>query len=63
MARMVSELPSGTRITDFISLGVITKTFPVTAIDAVLKSTGSHYRNVILQQHVLSLLQPPAKQD
>ena len=40
MARMVSELPSGTRITDYISLGVITKTFPVTAIDAVLKSTG-----------------------
>jgi hypothetical protein len=40
MARTVAELPSGTRITDFISLGVITKSFPVEAIRAALKSTG-----------------------
>ena len=54
MARMVSELPSGTRITDFISLGVITKTFPVTAIDAVLKSTGrASIRQRDLPAHVV----------
>jgi hypothetical protein len=40
MARTVAELPSGTRITDFISLGVLTKTFPLAAIQAVLGGTG-----------------------
>lgn len=40
MARTVAELPIGTRITDFISVGVLTKTFPSTAIDAVLRDTG-----------------------
>jgi hypothetical protein len=40
MARTAAELPSGTRITDFISLGVVTKTFPVSAIEGILKSTG-----------------------
>jgi hypothetical protein len=40
MARTVAELPSGTRITDFISLGVVTKTFPITTIESVLKETG-----------------------
>src|SRR5271157_5583015 len=40
MARTVAELPSGTRITDYISLGVITKTFPVKTIESVLKNTG-----------------------
>jgi hypothetical protein len=39
MARMVAELPSGTRITDFISLGVLTKMFPLAAIQAVLGET------------------------
>jgi len=54
MARMVSELPSGTRITDYISLGVITKTFPVTAIDAVLKNTGrASIRQRDLPAHVV----------
>ena len=40
MARTVAELPAGSRITDFISLGVITKTFPDSAIGAVLARTG-----------------------
>lgn len=40
MARTVAELPSGTRITDFISLGVVTKTFPITMIESALKETG-----------------------
>ena len=40
MARTVAELPPGTRITDYISLGVITKTFSDSAIAAVLARTG-----------------------
>ena len=44
MARTVAELPSGTRITDYISLGVITKAFPVKTIDSVLKTTGKTSR-------------------
>jgi hypothetical protein len=40
LARTVAELPSGARITDYISLGVITKTFPDSAIAAVLSRTG-----------------------
>ncbi len=39
MARTVAELPSGARITDFISLGVLTKVFPLAAIQAVLGGT------------------------
>jgi hypothetical protein len=40
MARTVAELPSGTRITDYISLGVIAKTFPARTINSVLQDTG-----------------------
>ena len=40
MARTVSELPKGSRITDFISVGVISKTFPLEKINGVLESTG-----------------------
>ena len=54
MARTVAELPSGTRITDFISLGVLTKTFPVTAIEAVLGGTGkASIRRRDLPAHVV----------
>ena len=41
MARTVAELPSGARITDYISLGVITKTFPLSSIGPVLSKTGT----------------------
>jgi hypothetical protein len=41
VARTVAELPPGTRITDYISLGVITKTFPVASIGSVLSKTGT----------------------
>src|SRR5664279_223658 len=41
MARTVAELPPGARITDYISLGVITKTFPLSVIGPVLSSTGT----------------------
>jgi len=40
VARTVAELPPGARITDYISLGVITKTFPLSAIGPVLSNTG-----------------------
>ena len=40
MARTVAELPPGARITDYISLGVITKTFPLSSIEPALLSTG-----------------------
>jgi len=54
MARTVAELPSGTRITDFISLGVVTKTFPITAIESALKQTGkSSIRQRDLPAHVV----------
>jgi hypothetical protein len=53
MARTVAELPSGTRITDYISLGVITKTFPQAAIKAVLRDTErTSIRNRDLPTHV-----------
>lgn len=54
MARTVAELPSGTRITDFISLGVLTKTFPLAAIRAVLGNTGkASLRQRDLPAHVV----------
>jgi hypothetical protein len=40
VARTVAELPPGVRITDYISLGVITKTFPLSSIVPVLSNTG-----------------------
>jgi hypothetical protein len=39
VARTVAELPPGARITDYISLGVISKTFPLSAIVPVLSKT------------------------
>src|SRR2546429_6993482 len=41
MARTIASLPEGSRITDYISLGVIAKTFPVSKIHAVLAATGA----------------------
>ena len=40
MARTVATLPAGARITDYISLGVITKTFPLTTVRSVLAASG-----------------------
>jgi hypothetical protein len=40
MARTVASLPAGSRITDYISLGVIAKFFPREKVHAVLKQTG-----------------------
>ena len=40
MARTLAALPEGSRITDYISLGVITKTFPLQRVRSVLAATG-----------------------
>jgi Insertion element 4 transposase N-terminal/Transposase DDE domain len=40
MARTVATLPSGSRITDFVSLGVLAKCFPLSKIREVLEQTG-----------------------
>ena len=54
MARTVAELPPGARITDYISLGVITKTFPLSSIGSVLSDTGkSSIRQRDLPAHVV----------
>ena len=39
MARTLAELPAGSRITDYISLGVIARFFPVQKIHEVLEET------------------------
>jgi len=44
MARTVAELPSGTRVTDYISMGVLTQMVPQTTVDAVLRRTGKASR-------------------
>ena len=40
MARTVAELPKGARITDYITLGVVAKTFPVETVREVLARLG-----------------------
>jgi len=39
MARTVAALPAGSRITDYISLGVVAKFFPIEKIQEILKQT------------------------
>jgi hypothetical protein len=54
MARTVAILPEGSRITDFISLGVIAKAFPVSKVHAVLRTTGkASVRQRDLPAHVV----------
>lgn len=40
MARSVAELPAGVRITDYISLGVISKTFPQEKVKQIIAEAG-----------------------
>jgi hypothetical protein len=40
MARTVAALPAGSRITDYISLGVIAKFFPADKVREVLQKTN-----------------------
>ena len=44
MARKPASLPNGTRISDYVSLGVLTSTVPATLVDAVLVATGRQSR-------------------
>jgi hypothetical protein len=44
MARTLAELPKGSRITDYLSLGVVAKTFPVATVKSVLEATGRNSR-------------------
>jgi hypothetical protein len=54
MARTLAELPAGSRITDYISLGVIAKFFPRQQVDAVLAKTGrASIRERDLPAHVV----------
>ena len=54
MARTVASLPAGSRITDYISLGVIAKTFPLAAIHSVLaKTEKASIRQRDLPAHVV----------
>jgi len=54
MARTMAALPAGSRITDYISLGVVAKFFPVEKVRAVLQQTGrASVRQRDLPAHVV----------
>ena len=54
MARTVATLPAGSGITDFISLGVIAKTFPPSKVHAALEATNkASIRQRDLPAHVV----------
>jgi Insertion element 4 transposase N-terminal/Transposase DDE domain len=54
MARTLAELPAGSRITDYISLGVIAKFFPIEKIHDVLEQTNrASVRERDLPAHVV----------
>lgn len=54
MARIIGELPKGCRITDHISLGVISKAFPLSKVKEVLHRTGkASQRQRDLPAHVV----------
>jgi hypothetical protein len=54
MARSIASLPAGSRITDYISLGVIAKYFPREKVNAVLQQTGrASVRERDLPAHVV----------
>ena len=40
MARTVAVLPEGSRVTDYISLGVLGKRFPLKLVKRILRETG-----------------------
>ena len=54
MGRAAAGLPSGRRASDFISLGVIAKTFPIAKVREVLAETGkASLRQRELPAHVM----------
>jgi len=57
MARTVAGLPEGTRVTDYISLGVIAKAFPLPTIQRILEETNrASQRERDLPAHVMVYL-------
>ncbi|NJN70530.1 MAG: hypothetical protein HC801_09810 [Nitrospira sp.] len=44
MARTVAELPAGTRVTDYVSLGVIAQKIPPSVVREVLRQEGRESR-------------------
>ena len=54
MARTAAALPKGTRLTDYISVGVLAKTFPPARVNAILAATGkTSVRQRELPAHVV----------
>jgi hypothetical protein len=54
MARTIATLPAGSRITDYLSLGVIAKFFPLEKVHGVLQRTGrASVRERDLPAHVV----------
>jgi len=54
MARAAATLPEGSRISDYISLGVVAKTFPTGTVHAILAATGrASIRERDLPAHVV----------
>src|SRR5665811_1073204 len=54
MARTAAGLPPGTRLTDHISLGVLTARFPIETVHEVLQRTGrASQRERDLPAHVM----------
>jgi hypothetical protein len=54
MARTLAGLPAGTRLTDYISLGVLTANFPIELVHEVLVQTGrASERERALPAHVM----------
>ena len=54
MARAAAGLPAGSRVTDYVSLGVIAKAFPIDTIRAILSATGrGSIRERDLPAHVM----------
>ena len=64
MSRTIATLPAGSRITDYVSLGVVAKTFPLERIHAALALyMHSSYREVLrcLLEGIQRLLDPSAR--
>src|ERR1700720_4379758 len=54
MVRTLASLPAGSRITDYVSLGVVAKTFPLDKIRGALVATGKEsVRQRDLPAHVV----------
>src|SRR5438270_12997975 len=54
MARTLASLPAGSRVTDYISLGVVSRAIPREKIDSILASAGkASVRQRELPAHVV----------